>query len=149
MATISVAGLAQGHLNARAAVGLAAVLMDLDSLLEQARIFLGARAGPGLAVEPVIIATGGYFQGFAEPANGVLGFHRVNPLKELIGGSERMPKVFLKYPAVGADSRSRVAAWCFRFPIVRRCASRRRPLPPWGRRREALPPGPEPLGMNP
>ena len=59
------------------------------------------------------------------------------------------PKFFLKYPAVGADSHSRAADRYFRPPIVRRCASRRRPLPPWGRRREALPPGPEPLGMNP
>ena len=59
------------------------------------------------------------------------------------------PKFFLKYPAVGADSHSRAADRYFRPPIVRRCASRRRPFPPWGRRREALPPGPEPLGMNP
>ena len=44
------------------------------------------------------------------------------------------PKFFLKYPAVGADSHSRAADRHFRLPIARR---------------EALPPGTEPLGMNP
>src|ERR1017187_10129794 len=63
----------------------------------------------------------------------MFGFHRVNPLKTLVGGSERMPKVFLKYPVVGGDSRSRAAARCFRLPIARR---------------EALPPGTESLGMD-
>jgi hypothetical protein len=58
---MSVAGLSQDYLNARAAVGLAALPMDLDNLLEQARILLGPWAGLGLAVEPVVIAAGGYF----------------------------------------------------------------------------------------
>src|ERR1035438_4278429 len=75
---MSVAGLSQDHLNARAAVGLAAVPMDLDNLLEQACIFLGSWAGLGLAVEPVVIAAGGDFQGLAERANGMVGFHRAN-----------------------------------------------------------------------
>src|ERR1039457_1982693 len=93
---MSVAGLSQDHLNARAAVGLAAVPMDLDNLLEQACIFLGSWAGLGLAVEPVVIPAGGDFQGLAERANGMVGFHRVNPFKTLVGGSERMAKVFFK-----------------------------------------------------
>ena len=134
MPTISVAGLFQGHLHARAAVGLAALLMDLDNEQSQARIFPGARAGLGLALEPVVVAAGRNFQGFAERTNGMLGFHRVNPLKPLDGGSERMPKVFLKCPAVGANSRSRAADRHFRLPVARR---------------EALPPGTESLGMNP
>src|ERR1039458_2383180 len=96
MAAISVAGLAQRFLNAGAAVGLAALLMTLADLLGQAPIFQGARAGLGWVVGPVVIAAGGDFQGFAERADGVLGFHRVNPLKTLDGGSERMPKVFFK-----------------------------------------------------
>jgi len=49
--TISVAGLAQRFLNAGAAVGLAAVLMNLGNLLGQALIFQGARTGLGLAVD--------------------------------------------------------------------------------------------------
>src|ERR1700678_2533864 len=83
-------------LNAWAAVGLAAVLMHLDNLLGQPLVFLGAWAGLGLAGEPVVIAAGGDFQGFAQRTKGMLGFHRVNPLKPLDGGSERMPKVFFK-----------------------------------------------------
>ena len=49
MATMSVTGLAQDHLNAGAAVGLAAVLMDLDDLLDQSAHFPGraGRAGFG------------------------------------------------------------------------------------------------------
>ena len=93
---MSVASLAQDHLNAGAAVGLAALFMDPDNLLNQTRICLGARAELGLAVEPVVIAAGRDFQGVAERANGMVGFHRVNPLKTLVGGSERMPKVFFK-----------------------------------------------------
>jgi len=82
--------------DAGAAIGFAAGLMDLDNLLGQTRIFLGAQAGLGLAVAPVVIAAGGHFQGFAERANGMVGFHRVNPLEPLVGGSERMPKVFFR-----------------------------------------------------
>jgi len=55
MATMSAASVAQCLLNARAAIGLAAVLMDLDNLLGQPGIFLGARSGLGLAVGPVVI----------------------------------------------------------------------------------------------
>ena len=51
MATISVARFVQRHLNAGAAVGLAAVLVDLDNLKSQTRIFPGARAGLGLTVD--------------------------------------------------------------------------------------------------
>src|SRR3974390_3238631 len=93
---MSVAGLAQDHLNAGAAVGLAAGLMDLDNLLDQARILLRPWAGLCLPAGPVVIATGRHFQGLTERANGMIGFHRVDPLKPLVGGSERMPKVFFK-----------------------------------------------------
>ena len=49
MAAVRLAGLVQDLLNAWAAVGVAAVPMDLDNLPGQACIFLGARAGLGLA----------------------------------------------------------------------------------------------------
>jgi hypothetical protein len=93
---MSMAGFGQRPLNAGAAVGLAAVRVDLKDVLGQAHIFLGARTGLDLAAAPVVIPAGGYFQGGAERANGVLDFHRVNPLKPLFWGSERMPKVFFK-----------------------------------------------------
>jgi hypothetical protein len=44
---MSVAGFAQDHLNAGAAISLAACFMDPCNLLGQAGIFLGARAGLG------------------------------------------------------------------------------------------------------
>src|SRR5450432_1297497 len=96
MAAMSAASFAQYFLNAWAAVSVATVLMDLDNLLDQLGIFLGARAGLCLAVGPVVIAAGRNFQSFTQRANGMFGFHRVDPLKPLVGGSERMPKVFFK-----------------------------------------------------
>ena len=50
------AGLARDHLNAGAAVGLPALSMNRGNLPDQARIFLGAWAGLGLAVDPVELA---------------------------------------------------------------------------------------------
>lgn len=96
MAAIHVTGARQRRLDPRAAVGLAAGRMELDNVLDQLGIFPGAPTGVGLPVVPVVIAAGGDFQGRAKRANGVFGFHRVNPLKALLGGSERMPKVFFK-----------------------------------------------------
>src|ERR1039458_9996975 len=96
MAAISMAGFVQRHLNAGAAVGLTALLVNPDNQKGQARIFLGARAGLGLAVNPAVIAAGGDFPSLAPLGNGMLSFHRLNPLKTLDGGSDRMPKVFFK-----------------------------------------------------
>src|SRR5438105_183674 len=89
-------GFAQHLLNARAAVGLAAVQVDLSDLGNQPGSLLRSRTGLGLAAKPAVIATGGYFQGFTQRADRMLGFHRVNPLIALVGASERMPKVFFK-----------------------------------------------------
>ena len=96
VAAIHVTGARQRRLNPGAAVGLAAGRMGLDNALDQLGVFPGAPAGLGLPVLPIVIAAGGNFQGLAERANGMLGFHRVNPLKAFLGGSERMPKVFFK-----------------------------------------------------
>src|ERR1017187_10336377 len=91
-----VTGPAQEHLNAGAAVSLTAVGMEVDDQFQELRILPGPGAEPGLAVAPVIVATGGDLQGLAQRANGMLGFHRVNPLIPLVGASERMPKVFFR-----------------------------------------------------
>src|SRR5712692_9689406 len=90
------AGFDQSLLNAWAAVSLAASQVDLGDLGPQQHILLGSGTGlPGPA-DPVVIATGGDFKGLAHRTNGMLGFHRVDPLKALVGVSERMPKVFFK-----------------------------------------------------
>src|ERR1017187_1543506 len=91
-----VTGSAQLHLNAGAAVSLTTVLMEADDSHQELRILQGPGAWLGLAVAPVIIATGGDLQGLTQRANGMLGFHRVNPLIPLVGASERMPKVFFR-----------------------------------------------------
>src|SRR5271169_6550844 len=93
---MSATGFAQLLLNARAAVGFAALQVDLGDLGHQLGSLLSSRAGFALAAKPVVIATGRDFQGFTQRANRVVGFHRVNPLIPLVGGSERMPKVFFK-----------------------------------------------------
>src|SRR5690348_7618059 len=89
-------GLAQLLLNARAAVGVAAVQVDLGDLGHQLGGLLSSRAGFALAAKPVVIATGRDFQGFTQRTDRMLGFHRVNPLIPLVRGSERLPKVFFK-----------------------------------------------------
>src|SRR5512136_1593340 len=89
-------GLAQLHLNAGAAVSLTTVLMEANDLLQELRLLQGTGARLGLALAPVIIATGRHLQGLAQGANGMLGLHRVNPLVALVGASERIPKVFFR-----------------------------------------------------
>ena len=63
---MSVTGLAQLHLNAGAAVSFPTVLMEANDLLQQLRILQGTGARLGLAVAPVIIATGRHLQGLAQ-----------------------------------------------------------------------------------
>jgi len=96
IATMRMAGLAQLRLNARAAVSLSAVPMDLEDLRRELEILTGARARMSLAVDPAVITTGGDGQGGAERSDGMFGFHRINPCVPLVGGSERMPKVFFR-----------------------------------------------------
>jgi hypothetical protein len=93
--------------------------MELDNALDQLGIFPGAPAWVSLPKVPVVIADGGDFQGLAERADGMLGFHRAIPLNSLRGGSEGMSKVFLKFPAVGADSGSGAAGRHSRLSIVK------------------------------
>src|SRR6476659_2852416 len=86
----------QRLLNTRAAVSLAAVLVDLDDPHQELLILLGARAELGLTFEPVVITTGRNLHSLTQPANGMLDFHSSNPLVALVGASERIPKVFFR-----------------------------------------------------
>src|SRR4051812_47988228 len=90
------AGLEQLLLNTGTAISLAALQVDRGDLDKQQRILLGSQAGLGLTVGPVVIAAGRNFKSFTQGANRMLGFHRVDPFKPLVGVSERIPKVFFK-----------------------------------------------------
>jgi len=79
-------------------------------LLQELRILPGP--GPaGFGVGTSHNSHWGHLQGLAQRANGMLGFHRVNPLIALVGLRRGCLKFFLEYPAAGADSRSRAASW--------------------------------------
>jgi len=90
------AGFAQLRRDARTAVGFAALAMNGFNLAGQDLIFCGSFAGLQLPFLPVVIATGGDFQEFTEQEHRMMGFHRVDPLVALAGGSERIPKVFFR-----------------------------------------------------
>ena len=45
---------------------------------------------------PVLVTIGGNLQLLAEPQDGMLVFHRVDPFISFEDGSERMPNVFFK-----------------------------------------------------
>lgn len=89
-------GLAQFPHQTRAAVGLAAALMDQLYLPGQLLILRGARAGRSAPLLPVIIAAGRDAEDLAQQADGMFIFHRIDPLVALGGGSERMPSVFFR-----------------------------------------------------
>ena len=96
IASVAASFFAQLFLDARAAIGLAALGMNLVDLLGQRLIFHGARAGTGTPPLPVVIAAGGNFQVQAERQDGMIVFHRVDPFIAFGDGSERMPNVFFK-----------------------------------------------------
>ena len=86
----------QLHLDSRSAVGFAAVVMDGCDLLFKLLVLLAALAGLALAPIPIVITAERDLKALAQKPNGMLGFHRADPLVALLGGSERMPKVFFK-----------------------------------------------------
>src|SRR5204863_5704116 len=87
----------QGLLDARTAIALFTLLVvDGADLHTQTLVLPLPRTRLGLSPSPIIIATGRDLKTVAEMANGMFGFHRVNPAVPLLGGSERMPKVFFK-----------------------------------------------------
>src|SRR5215468_2447789 len=83
-----------GH--ARAAISLAALGVDSFNLLAQTLVLPGASTGSLVAFLPVIVAAGRDVQHLAKQLDGVVLFHRVDPLVALEGGSERMPRVFFR-----------------------------------------------------
>jgi hypothetical protein len=68
----------------------------IADLLYEPLIVLRARAGLGLALTPVVIAALGDGQRLAQRQDRMVGLQRVDPLVALLGGCERMPKVFFK-----------------------------------------------------
>jgi hypothetical protein len=90
------AALAQLIDDARAAIGFAALEVDGFNLLSQSLVFLSSFTGFELPFLPVVIAAERDLQDLAEHRHRMMGFHRVDPLVALTGGSERMPKVFFK-----------------------------------------------------
>ena len=73
---------------------------------------------------PIIIAADRDFQGLAHRTDGTGGFHSLNPLVALLGGSEIIPKVFLECRAAGAATRCPGAERHFR-PVDRLADPRR------------------------
>ncbi len=88
--------LTQLRLDARHPVSLAAGLMNLRDLRLQTLVFPSPGSGLLLAVAPVVKAAGGDLERLAQPADGMVHFHRLNALVALLGGSERIPKVFFR-----------------------------------------------------
>ena len=94
IATAAVPLFAEFHQDARTPIRLPAPGMDGLNFLGQRLIFQGAWAGRGAASLPVIITAGRDFQILAQRADGMLGFHRVNPCIAFGDGSDKMANVF-------------------------------------------------------
>ena len=96
VAAMALAGLAQLGAHARAAIGVTAFLANDLDLLTQDLILPGARAWLTPAFQPIVIAAFGNAHDLAEQRDGMLGFHRVDPLISLGRGGETMPRVFFR-----------------------------------------------------
>ena len=70
--------------------------MNAPNFLSELLVFLGSGPGLVLTTAPVVIAAGAHFKSLAQRGNGVVGFQSVDALEALLGGSERMPKVFFR-----------------------------------------------------
>src|ERR1051325_8435755 len=87
---------AQAGLDARSAIGLAALLVDAQDLLFKLLVFLPSPSRMYLALAPIVVTAGRDGKGPTEQRDGMVDFQGVDPLVALLGGSERMPKVFFK-----------------------------------------------------
>src|SRR5882724_2198237 len=94
--TMLEAGFAQLRSDAWAAVGFAALAMNGFDLARQDLIFLGPFTRLQSPFLPIVVAATRHFQELAQQEHRMMGFHRVDPLVTLAGGSERMPKVFFR-----------------------------------------------------
>src|SRR5690242_535314 len=80
----------QRRLDARSTVRLAALLVNVADLLQQALIFQNSWPRLILPGAPRIIAAFGNSKRLAKHTHAMLGFQRVDPCEALLGGSERM-----------------------------------------------------------
>src|ERR1043166_2136219 len=96
IASVPLALFAQFHADARATVGASALCMNGLDLLAQRPLLCGTRPRTAATLVPVVVATGGNVQVQAQRTDGVMVFHRVDPLVAFSDGSERMPKVFFR-----------------------------------------------------
>ena len=94
VATAAVSLFAEFHQNAWTPIRLPAPGMDGLNFLGQRLICHGAWAGRCAAALPVVITAGRDFQILTQRADGMLGFHRVNPCIAFGDGSDKMAKVF-------------------------------------------------------
>src|SRR5437899_7542727 len=63
---------------------------------QQLMVLQNPRRRRNFSLFPIVIAAGRDLQGLAHGRDGMLGFHCVDPLVTLLGGSEMIPKVFFK-----------------------------------------------------
>ena len=96
IAAVPPAECAQASLDAWNTVSGPALLVEVADVHFELLILLLPCSGLALALLPVVIAAFGDFKSLAEQRDGMLIFHGFDPLEALLGGSERMPKVFFR-----------------------------------------------------
>lgn len=86
----------QAGLDARRTIGLPAFKVDPHDVGLEILVAFRPLGRVVLSSFPVLIAAGADVKALAQKADGMLCFHRVDPLIPLPGLSERMPNVFFK-----------------------------------------------------
>src|ERR1044071_4936683 len=99
----------QLNLNSWRTVGLETLSVNMNDFVFQCLVLLPTLARMLPRSAPVIVTTGRNIKSFAHTSDGMLLAHNLDPFVPLAGGSEIMPKVFLKCPVARAATRSPVA----------------------------------------